>query len=289
MRSDIWWWDLKSSDCADCIWYHSHCKELILFLIYSIHEHSSLRWHHWWSCCCNYSYWYFSLLLLLSGRQGERLWDDVSSIHFSRERYIWRVSLSLSRNNIPSGKHRRKKEIKESVNFFLLSVSYPRGSHRFSLSMSSITRHLCGLWGRTQTFKPWKWISKSKSVKHIQLLDKQSPDCCSFLWVSTAVSVLTSLNHHEALYSEFSLQDRNLLFILMMETDHWKKSGMSKDTAVTLSLHTCYGKKSSSHTSCIPSRTHFMEFSLIHFQVSLEQSETILTQNLFVKFLAGFN
>lgn len=55
------------------------------------------------------------------------------------------------------------------------------------------------------------------------------------------LSVLASLIQNQRdLYAELSLQDQNLLFILMMETAHWKKSGIRKDSPVTLSLHTCY-------------------------------------------------
>lgn len=144
---------------------------------------------------------------------------------------------------------------------------YPSGSHLFSQNMPSITRHLCDLWGRTQTFEPWNWITKPKAVKHTQLPEKQSPGYFSFLSVPIAVTVLASLNHSDALHSELSLEDRNLLFILMIETDHWKKSGMRKDIPVTFSLYTCYGKKSSSCTSCITSKTYGFQFGTLPGQL----------------------
>lgn len=51
----------------------------------SIHEHSSVCWHHWGSCCCHCGDWDHFLLLLLPGQQGEWLRDDVSTSPCSRE------------------------------------------------------------------------------------------------------------------------------------------------------------------------------------------------------------
>lgn len=59
----------------------------------SIHEHSSICWHHWGSCCCHCGDRDHCLLLLLPGKQGHWLWDDVSTSPYSTEWKRWRVLL----------------------------------------------------------------------------------------------------------------------------------------------------------------------------------------------------
>lgn len=121
-------------------------------------------------------------------------------------------SCSPSSIDIWSGKDRRKKEIKGSVHCFLLSVStlvapissygiYPVSPDIFLVSGVEPTHSNLAI----------ELASPSQSSTQSYLI---------FLCIPIAISALAILNHHEALYSELSLHNRNLLFILTMERDH---------------------------------------------------------------------
>lgn len=107
-------------------------------------------------------------------------------------------------------KAQEKKEIKGSVHCFLLSVSTlvaPISSYRIDPVSPD-------MWSRAEPKHSnlgTELASPSQSSTQSYLI---------FLCIPIAISALDILNHHEALYSELSLHNRNLLFIPTMEKDH---------------------------------------------------------------------
>lgn len=155
---------------------------------HSIHEHSSVCWHHWGSCCCHCGDWDHFLLLLLPGEQGDWLWDDVSTSPYSSEGNRWGVLLfpAASTDGVESWG-----EIWESMHRFLLSVSTlvdPISPHGMCPGVPDTFAAL----GRTKLFRPWMWIStdamkKPQTNKQVAPTSLASP-AGQNLWTSAGYS-----------------------------------------------------------------------------------------------------